>query len=71
MPIYRISHIRSICLGVLLMLMIGQGQAADGKSYAPGVTDTEIKLGQTMPYSGPAQSWGTRAYRPSLFHHGE
>jgi branched-chain amino acid transport system substrate-binding protein len=60
MPIYRISHIRSICLGVLLMLMIGQGQAADGKSYAPGVTDTEIKLGQTMPYSGPASSLGVQ-----------
>ena len=24
--------------------------------YGPGVTDTEIKLGQTMPYSGPASS---------------
>jgi branched-chain amino acid transport system substrate-binding protein len=24
------------------------------KKYGPGVTDTEIKLGQTMPYSGPA-----------------
>jgi branched-chain amino acid transport system substrate-binding protein len=28
------------------------------KSYAPGVTDTEIKVGQTMPYSGPASAWG-------------
>ncbi len=26
---------------------------------APGVTDTEIKIGQTMPYSGPASAWGT------------
>ena len=25
---------------------------------APGVTDTEIKLGQTMPYSGPASAYG-------------
>jgi branched-chain amino acid transport system substrate-binding protein len=25
---------------------------------APGVTDTEIKIGQTMPYSGPASSFG-------------
>jgi branched-chain amino acid transport system substrate-binding protein len=25
---------------------------------APGVTDTEIKIGQTMPYSGPASSYG-------------
>jgi branched-chain amino acid transport system substrate-binding protein len=24
----------------------------------PGVTDTEIKLGQTMPYSGPASAYG-------------
>ena len=29
------------------------------KKYAPGVTDTEIKVGQTMPYSGPASAWGT------------
>jgi branched-chain amino acid transport system substrate-binding protein len=26
---------------------------------APGVTDTEILIGQTMPYSGPASSYGT------------
>jgi branched-chain amino acid transport system substrate-binding protein len=26
------------------------------KKYGPGVTDTEIKLGQTMPYSGPVSS---------------
>jgi branched-chain amino acid transport system substrate-binding protein len=25
---------------------------------APGVTDTEIKIGQTMPYSGPASPYG-------------
>src|SRR6516165_12718201 len=29
------------------------------KKYGPGVTDTEIKVGQTMPYSGPASAWGT------------
>jgi ABC-type branched-subunit amino acid transport system substrate-binding protein len=28
------------------------------KQYGPGVTDTEIKLGQTMPYSGPASAYG-------------
>ena len=26
------------------------------KKYGPGVTDTEIKIGQTMPYSGPISS---------------
>ena len=30
----------------------------DQKQSAPGVSDTEIKLGQTMPYSGPASAYG-------------
>jgi len=29
------------------------------KKYDPGASDTEIKLGQTMPYSGPASAFGT------------
>ena len=29
------------------------------KRYAPGVSDTEVKFGQTMPYSGPASAYGT------------
>ena len=32
--------------------------AAAQKSNAPGVTATEIKIGQTMPYSGPASACG-------------
>ncbi|KPF89978.1 branched-chain amino acid ABC transporter substrate-binding protein [Rhodopseudomonas sp. AAP120] len=31
--------------------------AAQAKDYGPGVTDTEVKIGQTMPYSGPASSF--------------
>ncbi len=34
------------------------GRAAD-KAYGPGVTDTEIKIGQTAAYSGPASATGT------------
>jgi branched-chain amino acid transport system substrate-binding protein len=33
-------------------------QSAVEKKYAPGVTDTEIKIGQTMPYSGPISQYG-------------
>ena len=29
------------------------------KKYGPGVTDTEIKIGQAMPYSGPASAFGS------------
>ena len=33
-------------------------QVAAQKKYDPGATDTEIKIGQTMPYSGPASAYG-------------
>jgi branched-chain amino acid transport system substrate-binding protein len=29
------------------------------KKYDPGASDKEIKIGQTMPYSGPASAYGT------------
>jgi branched-chain amino acid transport system substrate-binding protein len=35
------------------------GPAAAQKKYDPGASDTEIKLGQTMPYSGGASAYGT------------
>jgi branched-chain amino acid transport system substrate-binding protein len=38
-------------------LMMGIGSAVAGN--APGVTGTEIKIGNTNPYSGPASSYGT------------
>ncbi len=38
------------------VLLCAPGAVAQ-KKYGPGVTDTEIKLGQTMPYSGPASAY--------------
>jgi branched-chain amino acid transport system substrate-binding protein len=35
------------------------GPALAQKKYDPGATDTEIKLGNTTPYSGPASAYGT------------
>ncbi len=32
--------------------------AAGGADYGPGVSDTEIKIGNTNPYSGPASAYG-------------
>jgi len=34
------------------------GAAFAQKKYGPGVTDTEIKIGQTIAYSGPASAYG-------------
>jgi branched-chain amino acid transport system substrate-binding protein len=33
--------------------------ARAAKEYGPGVSDSEIKIGNTVPYSGPASSYGT------------
>jgi len=44
---------------LLTMLLAAVGPAAADKKYGPGVTDTEIKIGQTMPYSGPNSAYGT------------
>src|SRR6202167_569797 len=37
---------------------LGSGISAAWAANAPGVTDTEIKIGQTVPYSGPASAYG-------------
>jgi branched-chain amino acid transport system substrate-binding protein len=34
------------------------GPALAQKKYGPGASDTEIKIGNTMPYSGPASAYG-------------
>ncbi|MFO1162680.1 MAG: hypothetical protein U1E60_27855 [Reyranellaceae bacterium] len=38
---------------ILLSLVVFTATAAAQKKYDPGASDTEIKLGQAMPYSGP------------------
>ena len=35
------------------------GLAVAQKKYDPGASDTEIRIGQTMPYSGPGSAYGT------------
>jgi branched-chain amino acid transport system substrate-binding protein len=40
-------------------LALAAAPAAAQKKYDPGASDSEIKIGQTMPYSGPASAYGT------------
>ena len=40
-------------------LVVTGGLALAAGQYGPGVGDTEIKIGNTMPYSGPASPYGT------------
>ena len=51
-------RIYRILFSVALATAVPQLSHAE-KKYGPGVTDTEIKIGQTMPYSGPASAYGT------------
>lgn len=51
-------HRRSLAVLCLLTTLVATEVHAE-KRYGPGVTDTEILLGQTMPYSGPASAYGT------------
>ena len=50
----RRSFLQSSAAAAALAASAGSARA----DSAPGVTDTEIKIGQTMPYSGPASAYG-------------
>jgi branched-chain amino acid transport system substrate-binding protein len=42
---------------ILLGLSVGLSPATAQKKYDPGVSDTEIKIGNIMPYSGPLSAY--------------
>jgi branched-chain amino acid transport system substrate-binding protein len=42
----------------MLTLALTTGSVLAAKKYDPGATDTEIRIGNIMPYSGPASSYG-------------
>ena len=51
--------IRHLLPAALLALLVGwSGPAAAQKKYDPGASDSEIKIGNTNPYSGPASAYG-------------
>lgn len=56
-PISRLWSL--LALSALLAICPARAQ----KTYGPGVSDTEIKLGQSTPLSGPASAFGAGAGR--------
>ena len=46
-----------VCIAAMLAALAFP--AAAQKKYDPGASDTEIKIGNTNPYSGPASAYGT------------
>jgi branched-chain amino acid transport system substrate-binding protein len=57
---------RSRIAAVALLVLAAAPAAADN---APGVTPTEIKIGQTMPYSGPVSAFSTLGKGELAFFH--
>jgi branched-chain amino acid transport system substrate-binding protein len=53
-----LKNVKSIALAGLLAASVATAASAQ-KKYDPGATDTEIKVGNIMPYSGPASSYAT------------
>jgi branched-chain amino acid transport system substrate-binding protein len=49
---------RAALVGFALIAGLSMVPAYAQKQYGPGVSDSEIKIGQTMPFSGPASSFG-------------
>jgi len=50
---------RNAALVAAFALALVSAPAHAQKSYGPGASDTEIKIGNTIPYSGPASAYGT------------
>jgi branched-chain amino acid transport system substrate-binding protein len=48
-----------LAAGAALAIALSANSAYAQKKYDTGATDTEIKIGQTMPFSGPASAYAT------------
>ncbi len=51
------NRLSAIFAGLIALALTGLAFAQN--KYDTGATDKEIKIGQTMPYSGPASAYGT------------
>ena len=48
-----------LATGAALTLALSVSSAFAQKKYDTGASDTEIKIGQTVPFSGPASAYAT------------
>ena len=63
-----VSRRRFLCSSVASAAYLALGSTPIRAALnAPGVTDSEIKIGQTMPYSGPASAYGMNGRTHSAY----
>src|SRR3979409_1614332 len=56
-PFFRVVNLKALGLSCVIVAAATASAVAQ-KKYDTGVTDTEIKIGNIMPYSGPASAYG-------------
>ncbi|MGO4716704.1 ABC transporter substrate-binding protein [Bradyrhizobium sp. 2TAF24] len=61
MSLFTSTVTRGAACAAAFALAFASSGAFAQKRYDPGATDTEIKIGQTMPFSGPASAYSTIA----------
>jgi branched-chain amino acid transport system substrate-binding protein len=52
----------------MLAVLLASGAAAAQTKYGPGVSDTEVLIGQTIPYSGPLSAYGTQGHAEAAYY---
>lgn len=50
--------IKTTCIGLTLAAIISAPTAFAETQYSAGASDTEVRIGNTQPYSGPASAYG-------------
>jgi branched-chain amino acid transport system substrate-binding protein len=63
------AHINGclLCAGAMLALTSTITPTIAQKAYGPGVSDTEIKIGTTTPFSGPASAYSAGAVSATAY----
>jgi len=60
--------IRIVAVSTIIMATAATGGSAFAqKKYDPGASDTEIKVGNIMPYSGPASAYGVIGHTEAAY----
>src|ERR1700742_263434 len=57
----------SACTAAVVLALAVSTQAFAQKQYGPGVTDKEIKIGTTTPFSGPASAYSAGAVSATAY----
>src|SRR6202171_4724124 len=60
------NHLRPGAVTALMLLLVATPALAQ-KMYSPGATDSEIKIGTTTPYSGPASAYSAGAVSATAY----